>query len=246
MTQASLEMAPSIRRKYRKSGGEGPSVGDVWVEMIPGSGDSGKLMRQAIAHKLWIARQTTGPASKTSAAERLARATRSHRAFAASGQQAKTILGHSKLNRRSWSSSRTGSGTRTQPVTRPSFSVSSLDRAAELLARLTADSVDLGQPELRMQTARILRRAAVDQSQISPRVASISLLLSDTLVNSLTIDLTSERRQALRLGLDLLMDSFVPQEKEEELFRSLLNAGLEITGPFNHEEFTDLVARLSE
>lgn len=245
MTQTSLEIAPSIRRKYRQGGVEGPSVGDVWAEMIPGSGDSGKLMRQVIAHKLWIARQTTGSAPKTSATERLARATRSHRAFAVSGQ-AKTILGHSKLNLRSWSSSITGSVTRTQTVTRPSFSVSSLDRATELLARLTADSVDSDQPELRMQTARILRRAAVDQSQISPRVASISLLLSDTLVNSLTIDLTPERRQALRLGLDLLMDSFVPQEKEEELFRSLLNAGLEITSPFNHEEFTDLVARLSE
>jgi len=71
----------------------------------------------------------------------------------------------------------------------------------------------------------------------------VALLLSDTLINSPMKALTSERKQALSLGLSLLMDSFVPQEKEEALFRALLDAGWEITGPFNRSDFGDLIAK---
>jgi hypothetical protein len=121
------------------------------------------------------------------------------------------------------------------------LSVTSLDRAVQMLATLASDEAHLSQGELRMQTARHLRRAAVDQSHQSPRVASIALLLSDALLNSAVLDVTQDRQNALRLGLDLLMDSFVPQEREEELLRALIEAGWNITAPFQKNEFADLM-----
>jgi hypothetical protein len=44
----------------------------------------------------------------------------------------------------------------------------------------------------------------------------------------------------------MLMDSFVPQEREEELLRSLMDSGWEITAPFDHAEFADLAAQIGD
>jgi hypothetical protein len=126
------------------------------------------------------------------------------------------------------------------------LTVTSLDKAVQMLATLTVDEGRLSEGDLRMRTARLLRRAAIDQNRASPRVASISLLLSDALLNTPVIEATQERQQALRLGLDMLMDSFVPQEREEELLRALMDSGWEVTAPFDHAEFADLVAQIGD
>jgi len=135
--------------------------------------------------------------------------------------------------------------TRRHEASNLGLAVTSLDKAVQMLAALTTDEAQLSQGALRMQTARLLRRAAVDQDRQSPRVASVALLLSDALLNSALLEATAERRNALRLGLDLLMDSFVPQEREEQLVRALLDAGWEITAPFNQDEFADLIEQVS-
>lgn len=127
---------------------------------------------------------------------------------------------------------------------RVALTVTSLDKAVQSLATLTTDDAQLSVGDLRIHAARLLRRAAVDQSRMSPRIASIALLLSDALLNSPTIEASSSQREALRLGLNLLMDSFVPQEREKELLRALMDSGWEITAPFNHDEFADLIEKV--
>lgn len=241
MTEAAIEIAPSISRKYKKRRARFSS--DPWPE-IPGSGDSGKTMRYALAQRSRAAGRSLGDRMRHSPAERFTRAARLFSAFRASAAPgAKSVHGLSRLTLESWPPPRIAR----QPASsasRTSLPVSSLDRAAGLLSKLVAPSTDVDQAELRIRVARTLRRAAIDQSQASPRIASIALLLSDALVNSPGKDLTPERRQALSVGLDLLMDSFVPQEKEAGLFRALLDAGWEITGPFNRDEFADLLAEI--
>lgn len=132
---------------------------------------------------------------------------------------------------------------RTTPTA--SLTVTSLDRSVEALSSLTSAPAQFAQGELRARAARLLRRASVDQSRLSPRVAGIALLLSDALLNTPEPDPSAKKIQALRLGLDSLMDSFVSQQRERELVQTLLNAGWEITAPFDRDEFADLVSRIS-
>jgi len=122
--------------------------------------------------------------------------------------------------------------------------VTSLDKAVDSLARLTIGEEQLSNGDLRIQSARLLRRAAVDQSRLAPRVGSIALLLSDSLLNSPGVEASNEKREALRLGLNLLMDSFVGEEREKKLYRALMNAGWEVTATFDHGEFADLLAQI--
>jgi hypothetical protein len=148
------------------------------------------------------------------------------------------------LRKRAWAepSEKVGRG----GASRSPLAVSSLDKATELLAQITADLAVLAQPALRIKAARSLRRAATDQSQVSPRIASVALLLSDALFNSPSIEITDERRDALRNGLDLLMDSFVPGDQEESFFRTLLSTGWQVTAPFDRDEFADLITQIDD
>jgi len=117
--------------------------------------------------------------------------------------------------------------------------ISSLDRAVGILSTLV-ESEQLSRAAARAEAARALRRAGLDQSRINPRVASVAVLLSDALLNSPTLEPSAERRDALRFGRNLLVDPFVGNEQEEDLFLRLTRAGWEMTPPFDREAFAAL------
>jgi hypothetical protein len=120
-----------------------------------------------------------------------------------------------------------------------SLTASSRDKAASLLQRLLV-SPDVTGDEW-MQVSRALRETSVEHRRFAPRVASVALLLSDALAFTPPEQVEGERRRPLASGLQLLLEPFVPQDREEHLFRSLVTSGWRVTAYFDDADFTPLI-----
>jgi hypothetical protein len=108
---------------------------------------------------------------------------------------------------------------------------SDLDQAvATLRGVVSRAEVDEGEYVL---AARLLRGVARERRRDFPRIASVALLLSDALVLSEPQKVSPEGWIAMKSGADLLLEPFVPEEREEKLFRALVDNNWTLTSMFD-------------
>jgi hypothetical protein len=117
-----------------------------------------------------------------------------------------------------------------QSVEQPRKGASALDEALVSLRELAMGHG--GAPDA-LETARLLKRAALERKHSAPRTASVALLVSDALTFTNVANLAAVARQPLRTALETLVKPFISTEDERQVMQSLLANQWYVTPAFN-------------
>jgi hypothetical protein len=117
-----------------------------------------------------------------------------------------------------------------QSVERARRGPSALDEALASLRELAAGNG--GAPDA-LETARLLKRAALERKHSAPRTASVALVVADALTFTNVAVLAQAARQPLTLALQTLVKPFISTENEREVMRSFLANRWYVTPAFD-------------
>jgi hypothetical protein len=107
---------------------------------------------------------------------------------------------------------------------------SALDEALVALRDVAAGN---GAAPHALETARLLKRAALERKHSAPRTASVALVVSDALTFTNLADLAEPARQPLHKAVETLVKPFISTDDECDLMKSLLANRWYVTPAFN-------------